>query len=137
MPSIDSKRILRRFQERKVLLLCSHTLLNTSNGVATDVNVGPCRSLSVLAGSLMPFALRCLHAQLPHHCGQTSTTSDRLYALLAHCRKQVCTGPFLSLYTDTNERVLVTSPSYLHSKIPPNDVLNLKLNLFHFLPCCS
>eukprot|EP00850_Spirogloea_muscicola_P011205 SM000068S20637 [mRNA] locus=s68:636132:639679:- [translate_table: standard] len=40
-------------------------------------------------GSMVPFALRLLHAELPHRLGQTATTIDRLYALLAHCNAKL------------------------------------------------
>jgi len=42
-----------------------------------------------IAGSMVPFALRCMHAELPHRTGQTSTTMERLYALLTHCNSRV------------------------------------------------
>jgi Flp pilus assembly protein TadD len=41
------------------------------------------------SGSMVPFALRCMHAELPHRTGQTSTTMERLYALLAHCNSRI------------------------------------------------
>lgn len=40
-------------------------------------------------GSMVPFALRWLHAELPHRMGQTGTTIERLYSLLAYCNKQI------------------------------------------------
>eukprot|EP00850_Spirogloea_muscicola_P022846 SM000314S12190 [mRNA] locus=s314:71966:75505:- [translate_table: standard] len=40
-------------------------------------------------GSMVPFALRLLHAELPHRLGHTATTIDRLYALLAHCNAKL------------------------------------------------
>ncbi|KAG0587125.1 hypothetical protein KC19_2G142200 [Ceratodon purpureus] len=41
------------------------------------------------SGSMVPFALRCMHAELPHRVGQTGETLYRLYNLLAHCDSQI------------------------------------------------
>jgi hypothetical protein len=35
---------------------------------------------------MVPFTLRMLAAELPHHMGDTAATLDRLYALQAVCR---------------------------------------------------
>ncbi|BBN17989.1 hypothetical protein Mp_7g18580 [Marchantia polymorpha subsp. ruderalis] len=40
-------------------------------------------------GSMVPFALRWLHAELPHRLGHTTTTIDHLYDLLAHCNERI------------------------------------------------
>lgn len=42
------------------------------------------------AGSMVPFALRWMRAELPHRTGQTATTMERLYALFAFCSSRVC-----------------------------------------------
>lgn len=41
------------------------------------------------SGSMVPFALRWMHAELPHRNGQTATTIERLYALLDFCNSRV------------------------------------------------
>ncbi|KAL2613692.1 hypothetical protein R1flu_025384 [Riccia fluitans] len=41
------------------------------------------------SGSMVPFALRWLQAELPHRLGKTSTTIDLLYDLLAHCNERI------------------------------------------------
>lgn len=41
------------------------------------------------SGSMVPFALRWMHADLPHRNGQTATTIERLYALLDFCNSRV------------------------------------------------
>ncbi|KAG0565064.1 hypothetical protein KC19_8G160700 [Ceratodon purpureus] len=41
------------------------------------------------SGSMVPFALRWMHAELPHRNGQTATTIERLYALLDYCNSRV------------------------------------------------
>lgn len=41
------------------------------------------------SGSMVPFALRWMHAELPHRNGQTATTIERLYALLDFCNLRV------------------------------------------------
>ena len=38
---------------------------------------------------MLPFALRCMHALLPHRMGNPSLTIDHLCALLAMCREKV------------------------------------------------
>lgn len=42
------------------------------------------------AGSMVPFALRWMRAELPHRTGQTATTMEQLYALFAFCSSRVC-----------------------------------------------
>ncbi|XP_024356584.1 uncharacterized protein [Physcomitrium patens] len=41
------------------------------------------------SGSMVPFALRWMHAELPHRNGQIATTIERLYALLDFCNSRV------------------------------------------------
>ncbi|GAQ88369.1 hypothetical protein KFL_004220080 [Klebsormidium nitens] len=41
------------------------------------------------SGSFVPFALRWLHAELPHRLGQAGATMDRLYSLLELCKVEV------------------------------------------------
>jgi len=43
------------------------------------------------SGSMVPFSLRCMHAELPHRIGKTAETLYRLYNLLAHCDSQIDT----------------------------------------------
>ena len=38
---------------------------------------------------MLPFALRCMHALLPHRMGNPSLAIDRLCALLAMCKEKV------------------------------------------------
>lgn len=52
-----------------------------------------------VAGSMVPFALRWMHAELPHRNGQTATTIERLYALLEFCNSKVSNG-FLQVLVD-------------------------------------
>lgn len=41
------------------------------------------------SGSMVPFALRWMHAELPHRNGQTAATIERLYALLEFCNSRI------------------------------------------------
>lgn len=40
-------------------------------------------------GSMVPWTLRVLHAELPHQMGDTHSTLDRLYALLDLCQRSM------------------------------------------------
>lgn len=40
------------------------------------------------SGSMVPWSLRCMHAELPHRMGKTEETLHRLYKLLNHCDAQ-------------------------------------------------
>jgi hypothetical protein len=46
-------------------------------------------SVFYITGSMVPFALRWMHAELPHRTGQMATTIERLYALLDYCNSKV------------------------------------------------
>lgn len=41
------------------------------------------------SGSMVPFALRCMHAELPYREGKTAETLHRLYGLLSHCDSEI------------------------------------------------
>jgi len=41
------------------------------------------------SGSMVPFALRWMRAELPHRTGQTATTMEQLYALFAFCSSRI------------------------------------------------
>ncbi|CAK9256119.1 unnamed protein product [Sphagnum jensenii] len=69
------------------------------------------------SGSMVPFALRCMHAELPHRTGQTSTTMERLYALLAHCNSRVTAVKPLLVWMRRKEAVIYNLVSHhLHQK---------------------
>jgi hypothetical protein len=49
-----------------------------------------CQPCGVLAiGSMVPFSLRLLHAELPSLSGNSAASLDLLFALLARCKNQV------------------------------------------------
>lgn len=55
------------------------------------------------SGSFVPFALRWLHAELPHRLGQSAATMDRLYSLLELCKASrflllSCSGIYETAY---------------------------------------
>lgn len=75
-----------------------------------------CEDSLALSGSMVPFSMRVLHAELPQYLGKPQESLDRLHSMRTVCQT-------VSSHTHTHTNFLSCPPSLLFSSNKVSDAL--------------